>query len=508
MTLNLTFMTAAQQAEGLSSGKFTSVQLVNAYLERIEKIDETINAFLHINSSEALRSAESVDLDRKAGIDLPPLAGIPVAIKDIIVTKNQPTTAASQILKGWISPYDATVITKLRNNRMPILGKTNLDEFALGSSTEHSAYAVTRNPWDIERIPGGSSGGSAAAVAAYEAPFSLGTDTGGSIRQPAALTGIVGVKPTYGTVSRYGSIALASSLDQIGPMARNVLDAALLHNAILGYDPKDSTSIHSSRTHSLIDAAKEKYIKNMRIGVIKELNGDDYQKDVKNNFNSCINILKDLNANIVEVSCPNFQHALGAYYLIMSSEISSNLARFDSIRYGKRAKIPNKSIGDIVAESRELGLGNEVKRRIILGTYALSSNSYDEYYASAQKIRALIQEDFHAAFQSVDVLISPTSPTTAFKINEKMNNPLAMYKNDIATIPASLAGIPGMSLPNGLSKEEGLPTGIQILSPAKEDYLLYKVGSVLEKALQEKWGHTFLLKPQQLLTEKVHSSDK
>ncbi|WP_343883709.1 Asp-tRNA(Asn)/Glu-tRNA(Gln) amidotransferase subunit GatA, partial [Glutamicibacter uratoxydans] len=412
-------LSAAELAAKLRSGEATSVQAVQAHLDRIAEVDGTLNAFLHVNAEEALAVAAEVDAIRAAGgaeaEALHPLAGVPIAIKDLIVTKGQPTTAASKMLEGWMSPYDATVIEKIRAAKLPMLGKTNLDEFAMGSSTEHSAYGVTRNPWNTNRIPGGSGGGSAAAVAAFEAPLALGTDTGGSIRQPGAVTGTVGVKPTYGAVSRYGAIAMASSLDQIGPVSRTVLDSALLQELIGGHDPKDSTSLPNA-LEGLVAAAQEGAsgdLKGLRVGVIKELQGEGYQEGVQARFNESLELLKSAGAEIVEVSCPNFKYALGAYYLIMPSEVSSNLAKFDGVRYGHRV-LPEEgpvTIERVMAATRAAGFGDEVKRRIILGTYALSAGYYDAYYGSAQKVRTLIQRDFDAAFEQADVLISPTAPT-------------------------------------------------------------------------------------------------
>ncbi len=483
---------AASMAAKLAAGEVTSVELVQAHLDRIAEVDggeRGVHAFLHVNAEEALAVAADVDARRAAGEELHELAGVPIAIKDLIVTKGQPTTAGSKILEGWMSPYDATVIKKIRAARMPMLGKTNLDEFAMGSSTEHSAYGPTRNPWDLDRIPGGSGGGSAAAVAAFEAPLALGTDTGGSIRQPGAVTGTVGVKPTYGAVSRYGAIAMASSLDQIGPVSRTVLDSALLQEVIGGHDPFDSTSLTDPST-GLADAARIGNVKGMKIGVIKELHGEGFQPGVENRFNESLELLRNAGAEIVEVSCPNFGYALGAYYLIMPSEASSNLAKFDGVRFGSRT-LPAEgplTIERVMGATRAAGFGDEVKRRIILGTYALSAGYYDAYYGSAQKVRTLIQRDFDAAFAQADVLISPTSPVTAFKLGEKLDDPLAMYLNDIATIPANMAGVPGLTLPGGLADEDGLPVGIQFLAPAREDARLYRVGAVLESLLEEQWG--------------------
>jgi aspartyl-tRNA(Asn)/glutamyl-tRNA(Gln) amidotransferase subunit A len=486
---------AAGLAAKLADKEVSAVEVVQAHLDRIAEVDGEVNAFLHVNTEEALAVAAEVDAARAAGgaeaERLHALAGVPIAIKDLIVTVGQPTTAGSKILQGWMSPYDATVIRKIRAARMPMLGKTNLDEFAMGSSTEHSAYGPTRNPWDLDRIPGGSGGGSAAAVSAYEAPLALGTDTGGSIRQPAAVTGSVGVKPTYGGVSRYGAIAMASSLDQIGPVTRTVLDSALLHEVIGGHDPADSTSLPDP-VGALAEAARTGNVAGMRIGVVRELQGEGYDAGVQQRFDESLELLRGAGAEIVEVSCPNFRYALGAYYLIMPSEASSNLAKFDGVRYGLRV-LPEDgplTIERVMGASRAAGFGDEVKRRIILGTYALSAGYYDAYYGSAQKVRTLVQRDFDAAFAQADVLISPTAPTTAFKLGEKLDDPLAMYLNDVATIPANLAGVPGISVPGGLA--DGLPVGIQFLAPAREDARLYRAGAALEKMLEAKWGGPLL----------------
>ncbi len=488
----LIHLSADALAQKLASSEVSAVEVTQAHLDRIDAVDDAVHAFLHVNTQEALLVAAEVDKARADGDTLHPLAGVPIAVKDLIVTRGQPTTAGSKILEGWQSPYDATVVRKLRAAKMPILGKTNLDEFAMGSSTEHSAYGPTRNPWDLDRIPGGSGGGSAAAVAAFEAPLALGTDTGGSIRQPGAVTGTVGVKPTYGGVSRYGAIAMASSLDQIGPVSRTVLDSALLHEVIGGHDPHDSTSL-TDPVGALVAAARLGQVEGMRIGVIKELQGEGYQAGVLTRFSESLELLRSAGAEIVEVSCPNFQYALGAYYLIMPSEASSNLAKYDGVRFGLRV-VPDgaPTIERVMGATRAAGFGDEVKRRIILGTYALSAGYYDAYYGSAQKVRTLIQRDFTAAFEQADVLISPTAPTTAFKLGEKLDDPLAMYLNDVATIPANLAGVPGLSLPGGLADEDGLPVGIQLLAPARQDARLYRVGAVLESLLEETWGGPLL----------------
>ena len=479
---------ASEMASKLASGEITSVALTQAHLDQISAVDKDVHAFLHVDTEGALAQAAAVDAKRKSGEKLSPLAGVPLALKDVMTQKGIPTTCGSKILEGWRPPYDSTVVVNLKKNDIVILGKTNMDEFAMGSSTENSAYGPTHNPWDLTRIPGGSGGGSAAALAAFEAPLAIGTDTGGSIRQPAAVTGTVGVKPTYGGVSRYGLVAFSSSLDQAGPCARTVLDAALLHEAIAGHDPKDSTSINAP-VPAVVAAAKAGNVKGMKIGVVKELNGDGYQKGVRTRFEESLELLAAAGAEIVEVSAPNFEYALAAYYLIAPSECSSNLARFDAMRYGLRVGDNDGASAESVMNlTREVGFGREVKRRIILGTYALSSGYYDAYYGSAQKVRTLIQRDLAAAFAKADVLVSPTAPTTAFKFGEKIDDPLAMYLNDSATIPANLAGIPGMSIPNGLADEDGLPSGLQILAPAREDARLYRVGSALEAWHEEIWG--------------------
>ena len=493
-TTQLVQLSAAEQAAAIKSGDTSSRELVEAHLAVIEAAEPQINAFLQVSGDEALAQADAFDAKHAKGETegLPELAGVPIAIKDMIVTKGIVTTAASKILEGWVPPYDATVIEKLKAAGMPLLGKTNLDEFAQGSSTEHSAYGPTHNPWDTTRVPGGSGGGSASAVASFEAPLALGTDTGGSIRQPGSLTGTVGVKPTYGGVSRFGAIAMASSLDQIGPVARTVLDSALLQEVIGGYDERDSTSIPMP-VPPMAAAAREgakRDLHGVKVGLIKELGGDGYQPGVRARFEEAVQLLQDMGAEVVEVSCPRLEYALGAYYIIMPSEVSSNLARYDGMRYGLRIMpadgVP-QTAANMMAATREAGFGDEVKRRIILGTYALSAGYYDAWYGSAQKVRTLVIEDFNKAFEQVDVLVSPTSPSTAFKLGEKMDDLLAMYMNDIATSPANLAGTPAMSIPAGLS-DDGLPVGFQLIAPQKRDDLLYKPAAALEAALEERWN--------------------
>ena len=483
---------ASDMAAKLAAGEMTSVALTQAHLDRISAVDTDVHAFLHVDTEGALAQAAAVDAKRAKGEKLSPLAGVPLALKDVMAQKGIPTTCGSKILEDWRPPYDSTVVANLKKNDIVILGKTNMDEFAMGSSTENSAYGPTHNPWDLTRIPGGSGGGSSAALAAFEAPLAIGTDTGGSIRQPAAVTGTVGVKPTYGGVSRYGLVAFSSSLDQAGPCARTVLDAALLHEAIAGHDPKDATSINAP-VPQVVAAAKSGDVKGMKIGVVKELNGDGYQPGVRARFEESLELLAKAGAEIVEVSAPNFEYALAAYYLIAPSECSSNLARFDAMRYGLRVgDVDGASAESVMNLTREVGFGKEVKRRIILGTYALSSGYYDAYYGSAQKVRTLITQDFTKAFEKADVLVSPTCPTTAFKIGEKANDPLAMYLNDIATSPVNMAGIGGMSLPSGLADEDGLPVGFQIMSPVMKDERMYSVGAALEAALLSKWGAPLL----------------
>ncbi|RJQ67609.1 Asp-tRNA(Asn)/Glu-tRNA(Gln) amidotransferase subunit GatA [Pseudonocardiaceae bacterium YIM PH 21723] len=478
--------TAADLAAKIHSGELSSVEVTQAHLDRIAEVDSSVHAFLHVNAEGALKAAKAVDDDIAAGkAPASPLAGVPLALKDVFTTKDMPTTCGSKMLEGWRPPYDATLTRKLREAGIVILGKTNMDEFAMGSSTENSAYGPTRNPWDLDRIPGGSGGGSSAALAAFEAPLSIGTDTGGSIRQPGAVTGTVGVKPTYGGVSRYGLVAFSSSLDQGGPCARTVLDAALLHEIIGGHDPLDSTSIDAP-VPAVVEAARlgaQGDLTGVRVGVVREFSGDGYAGGVERAFQAAVSQLKALGAEVIEVSCPNFVYALPAYYLIAPSECSSNLARFDAMRYGLRvADDGAHSAEEVMSLTREAGFGAEVKRRIMLGTYALSAGYYDAYYGSAQKVRTLITQDFTKAFEQVDVLVSPTTPTTAFKIGERADDPMAMYLADLCTIPSNLAGNAGMSVPCGLSDEDGLPVGLQIMAPAMADDRMYRVAAAYEAA--------------------------
>ncbi|WHS27463.1 Asp-tRNA(Asn)/Glu-tRNA(Gln) amidotransferase subunit GatA [Auritidibacter ignavus] len=485
-TTDLTRLTALQMAEKLQSGEITSKELTQTHLDRIHAIDgdaeSGVHAFLHVNAKEALEVAVEVDQLRAQGAELHPLAGVPIAIKDLLVTVGQPTTAASTILKDWMSPYDATVIRKIREAKLPILGKTNLDEFAMGSTTEFSAYGPTRNPWDTTRVPGGSGGGSAVAVAAFMAPLAIGTDTGGSIRQPGSFTGTVGAKPTYGSVSRYGAIAMASSLDTVGPVARTVADAAALHELIAGHDPHDSTSLQREWDDLAPAVVAGEDLTGLKIGVIEELDGEGFDAGVLECFQASLRLLEDAGAEIVRVALPHLKAALPAYYLIMPSEASSNLARYDGVRYGNRVVPEQATIDRVMSATRAAGFGDEVKRRIILGTYALSAGYYDAYYGSAQKVRTLVQRDFAAAFEKVDALISPTTPTTAIALGEELDDPIAMYLNDVATLPSNLAGIPAISVPGGLASN--MPVGVQIQAPATEDALMYRIGAALETGLK------------------------
>ena len=482
----LTRLTAAELAEKIHSREVSSAEVTQAHLDRIAEVDDVVRPLLQADIDGALRAARMVDETLARG-DAPvsAIAGVPLALKDVLTARGMPTTCGSRTLEGWIPPYDATVTRKLREAGVPILGKTNMDEFAMGSSTENSAFGATHNPWDHARIPGGSGGGSAASIAAFEAPLAIGTDTGGSIRQPGAVTGTVGVKPTYGGVSRYGLVAFSSSLDQAGPCARTVLDAALLHEVIAGHDLMDSTSVDAP-VPPVVAAARKGLrgdLTGVRVGVVTEFSGEGYQAGVLRSFEAAVEQLRALGAEVVEVSCPNFRYALPAYYLIAPSEASSNLARFDAMRYGLRVcDDGERSAEEVMSLTREAGFGPEVKRRIMLGTYALSSGYYDAYYGSAQKVRTLIRRDFDTAFEQVDVLVSPTTPTTAFKLGERVDDPLAMYLSDICSIPANLAGNAAMSVPSGLSHEDGLPVGLQIMAPALADDRLYRVGAAYEAA--------------------------
>ncbi|BCR80946.1 Asp-tRNA(Asn)/Glu-tRNA(Gln) amidotransferase subunit GatA [Arachnia rubra] len=482
---------AHEQAALLAAGEISAVELAQAHLDQIEAINPALNAFLHVDADGALATAAEVDARRAAGERLSQLAGVPIAVKDNFCTSGLPTTCGSRMLEGWIPPYDATVVTRLKEAGLVILGKTNMDEFAMGSSTETSAFGPSRNPWDLERIPGGSGGGSSAAIAGCLAPLALGSDTGGSIRQPGAVTGTVGVKPTYGAVSRYGVVAMASSLDQPGPVTRGVLDAALLQEIIGGHDPMDSTSIPQTLL-PLAEAARRQEVAGLRIGVVREFGGEGYDAGVEARFAEAVQWLRDGGAEVVEVSCPHFEYALAAYYLIMPAELSSNLARFDAVRYGLRlGDDGSRDMEAVTSLTRAQGFGREAKRRLIIGTYALSSGYHDQYYGSAQKVRTLVARDFEAAFATCDVLVSPTTPTVAFRLGERTSDPMAMYKADLCTIPSNLAGNASASFPVGLSSE-GLPVGLQVIAPPLADDRLYRVGGFLEGIVEEKLGGPLL----------------
>jgi aspartyl-tRNA(Asn)/glutamyl-tRNA(Gln) amidotransferase subunit A len=488
----LTRMTAAELAAAIAAGEVCAAEVAQAHLDRIDAVDGRVRAFLHVAPEAALAAARAVDERRAGGEPLGPLAGVPLALKDVFTTADMPTTCGSRILDGWRPPYDATITRRLRSAGVVILGKANMDEFAMGSSTENSAYGPSHNPWDLARVPGGSSGGSSAAVTAFEAPLGIGTDTGGSIRQPAAVCGIVGAKPTYGGSSRYGVVAFASSLDTPGPLARTVLDAALLHQVMSGHDPCDSTSIDAP-VPPVVAAARQADVSGLRVGVVTELSGEGYQPGVLARFGEAVELLESLGAKITEVSCPHFSYGLSAYYLIAPSECSSNLARFDGMRYGLRVGDDGtRSAEEVMALTRAAGFGAEVKRRMMLGTYALSSGYYDAYYGKAQQVRTLISRDFDAAFEQADVLVSPTTPTTAFPIGERVDDPMAMYLADLCTIPSNLAGNAALSVPCGLAPEDGLPVGLQIMAPVLADDRMYRVGAAVEAALDRRRGYPLL----------------
>jgi aspartyl-tRNA(Asn)/glutamyl-tRNA(Gln) amidotransferase subunit A len=467
---------AHELAASIRSGDQSASAVVEASFGAIKERDDEIHAFLHLTKQRAQAQAKAVDETVANGGDPGPLAGVPVAIKDNMCTRGEPTTCSSKILDGWRPPYDATVIGRLEAAGAVIVGKTNLDEFAMGSSTENSAFGPTRNPHDTTRVPGGSSGGSAAAVAADFVPLSLGSDTGGSIRQPAALCGVVGVKPSYGAVSRYGLIAFASSLDQIGPFAQNVTDAALCFDVISGHDPMDATSIPTPPIPTL--PTLNDGVKGMRIGLIDELMGEGIDNDVIARTNQAAEALTAAGATVERVSIPATIYGLAAYYLIAPAEASSNLARFDGVRYGQR--VEGQNVAAMNVATRSAGFGDEVKRRIMLGTYALSSGYYDAYYGKAQRVRTLIANEFATAYEGFDLLLSPTSPSTAFEIGAK-SDPMALYMCDVCTIPSNLAGHPAMSVPFGVG-DDGLPVGVQILAPMLEEARMFKAAKALEEA--------------------------
>ena len=467
---------AFELAAAIRAGEQSAVAAAETSFDTIDGRDEEIHAFLHLTKQRAQAQAEAVDKAVAAGQDPGPLAGVPIAIKDNMCTRGEPTTCSSKILEGWRPPYDATVIGRLEAAGAVIVGKTNLDEFAMGSSTENSAFGPTRNPRDTSRVPGGSSGGSAAAVAADFVPLSLGSDTGGSIRQPAALCGVVGVKPSYGAVSRYGLIAFASSLDQIGPFAHDVTDAALCLDVISGHDPRDATSIPTALTPTL--PTVNDGVAGMRIGLIDELMADGIDDDVIARTNQAAEALIAAGATVERVSIPATIYGLAAYYLIAPAEASSNLARFDGVRYGHR--VDGQNVAAMNVATRSAGFGDEVKRRIMLGTYALSSGYYDAYYGKAQRVRTLIADEFATAYEKFDLLLSPTSPSTAFEIGAK-SDPMALYMCDVCTIPSNLAGHPAMSVPFGVG-DDGLPVGVQVLAPMLEEAKMFRAAKALEDA--------------------------
>ncbi len=464
----------------LVSKERSAVEITQEALQRIAALEPKLHSFISVTADTALAQAQAVDAKIAAGEEIGLLAGIPIGIKDNLCTKGIRTTCASKILENFVPPYESTVTQKLADAGAVMVGKTNLDEFAMGSSTENSAFQVTANPWDLERVPGGSSGGSAAAVAAQECVVALGSDTGGSIRQPASFCGVVGMKPTYGLVSRYGLVAFASSLDQIGPFGRTVEDAAILLGAIAGYDPKDSTSL-KVEIPDYTQALKPD-VKNLRIGIIKETFGEGLDPAVEQAVTKAIEQLKDLGAEVQEVSCPRFRYGLPTYYIIAPSEASANLARYDGVKYGFRAP-DAENLLSMYNRTRAAGFGTEVKRRIMVGTYTLSAGYYDAYYLKAQKVRTLIKQDFENAFANVDVLVCPTVPTTAFKAGEKTDDPLSMYLTDLMTITVNLAGLPGMSVPCGFD-DKGLPIGLQLIGNVLREDLLFQVAHAYEQATE------------------------
>lgn len=473
----LTRLSASEARQLLDSKAISAVELTEAHLRRIAAIDDKVHSFLHVMTDGAINQAKAADVaisDGSAG----PLTGIPVALKDILCTVDAPTTAASRILKGYVSPYDATVVRKLRDAGAVFVGKTNTDEFAMGSSTENSAYVTTRNPWNLETVPGGSSGGSAAAVAAHEAMLALGSDTGGSIRQPAGFCGVVGLKPTYGRVSRFGSVAFASSLDQIGPFGRTVRDAALMLNVVAGRDPNDATSANVDVPDFSAELAYD--LRGKRIGIASDYRMDGMESGVRQAFDAATTVLRELGADVVDVTLPHTEYALATYYIIAPAEASANLARYDGIRYGNRAE--GDTLQETYLRTRSGGFGDEVKRRIMLGTYALSSGYYDAYYVKAQKVRTLIKRDFDLTFESVDAIMTPTSPTVAFGIGTRTEDPYQMYLSDVFTVPASMAGISGISVPGGFS--DGLPVGLQFLGKAFDEHGLLSIAHAYEQATE------------------------
>jgi aspartyl-tRNA(Asn)/glutamyl-tRNA(Gln) amidotransferase subunit A len=470
-------LTAAEIRRRVGAGEASCEEVIRAHLDRIASVEPTVDAFLLLLADRALDRARALDRTLRASGPTPPLAGVPVAVKDVLDVEGLPTTCGSRFLEGYRPPFTATSVARLEAAGAILVGKTNMDEFAMGSSTENSAWKPTRNPWDVGRVPGGSSGGSAAAVAARMAPVALGTDTGGSIRQPAALCGVVGLKPTYGRVSRYGLVAFASSLDQIGPITRTVEDAALVTSVLAGHDPRDSTS--ASEPVLGFAAASESDGRGLRVGVPWRFLAEGVDGEVMLRFRQALADLEDAGANVLDVALPHLPHAIATYYIVATAEASSNLARYDGVRYGRRATEAS-DLADMYGRSRDLGFGAEVKRRIILGTFVLSSGYYDAYYVRAQKVRTLIRRDFDQAFETCDVVATPTTPTPAFRLGEKTGDPLQMYLADIFTVPANLAGIPGLSLPCGLAR--GLPVGLQLLGRPFEEETLFRVGTAYQRA--------------------------
>lgn len=489
---NVTGLSAMELSDALAQAEVTAIEVTRAHLEHIEQTEGSIRAFLHVSADSALETARQVDARRAAGEPVHDLAGVPVTVTDVVTTTGMPTTCGSQILDGWESPYDATVIERLKARGMPVIGKTNLDEFAMGSTCERSAFGPTRNPWDTSRVPGGSGGGSAAAVAGNQTPLALSTDTGGSIRQSSALTGTVGVKPSYGALPNHGVVSTATSLTQAGPLARSVTDAAALHDAIGGYPARDSTS-QTGPSSGVLAAAQRADVSGMTIGVVSELG--ECAPQVRARFTEAIELLASAGAEITHVSCPGFARATSAYYVIMASEASSNMARFDAMRYGTR--IPASSAERVMSASRGAGFGDEVKRRILLGTHALSSGYYDMYYRPAQQLRTRVAEDCAAAFERADVLMSPTIANTAFKLGEAPHDPVQMYNQDTTTVPANLAGIPALSIPSGLAENQ-LPAGVQFLAPLMADERLYNTGAALERLLTQQWNGPLLARAPKL----------
>ena len=480
--MNITDLTVHELMEKLEKKELTSEEITKAYIDRINEKEKDVDAFVTLTTDDALKQAKEIDEKRKNGEDVSKLAGIPIGIKDNMCTKGVKTTCSSKMLENFISPYDATVIEKINEIQMPSLGKLNMDEFAMGGSTEYSYFKKTKNPWNLNKVPGGSSGGSAAAVAAKMVPWALGSDTGGSIRQPASLCGVVGLKPTYGLVSRFGLVAFASSLDQIGPITKDVKDAAMLLNVIAGHDEKDTTSAIVEKK-DYVKALKND-VKGLKIGVPKEYFGEGINKEVKETLEEAIKKYEELGATVEECSINVADYALATYYIIACAEASSNLGRFDGIRYGYRTK-NYENLKDIYRNSRSEGFGAEVKRRIILGTYVLSSGYYDAYYKKAQQVRTLVKQEFAKAFEKYDVLLTPTSPTVAFNIGEKSENPLEMYLSDICTVSVNIAGLPGISIPVGVDKS-GMPIGMQLIGNHFEEETILNAAYTYEQSIKFK----------------------